>query len=213
MTPTPADQERLATDLIALARNATANVDRSDQVDYWYRLCQRNAYAHATGMLLSNHVADDPFRIAERITSALEANVRTTAELRSAAYGLSPDNLTARTLHWIGPREFNARFGHTAGIDHDYGFLWGSRRDERISLRISSGQDEGLLYVYDRTWDEYAVLSESANRSAVEAAYARAVRGDLHLDPCLFASLVAAAAPAAGLTNGAPTAEAPGVEL
>jgi hypothetical protein len=208
MSPTPADQERLASDLIALARNATANVDRADQVDYWYRLGQRNAYAHATGMLLSPHVGDDAFRIAERVTTALEANVRTVAELSSAAYGVTPGRATATTLRWIGPREFNSRYGHVPGIDHDYGFLWGPRRDERISLRIKSGQEEGLLYVYDRTWDEYAVLSGSANRIAVDKAYARAVQGDIHLDPCLFARLVADQTPAAKLTT-----EAPGMEL
>lgn len=61
---------------------------------------------------------------------------------------------------------------------------------------------------YDRTWDEYAVLSGSANRIAVDKAYARAVQGDIHLDPCLFARLVVDQTPAAGLTT-----EASGVEL
>lgn len=194
MSPTPTEQDRLTSDLtanlIVLARNAAANVDPADPVDYWYRLGQRNAYAHATGMLLAPDLGQGAFRIAERLTAALDAKETDLARLRSAAYGLGVGDGASAGLEWIGPRAFAARYGQVPGLDHDYGFLWGVRDDQRISLRITDGHDIGLLYVYDRTWDEYAVLTELAERAAVERANTCAATGDVYLDPRRFAQLV-----------------------
>src|SRR3954464_15802297 len=84
-TATPSDV--IVEQLLALARNASLNVEEHDPIDYWYRLGQRNAYAHATAQLLAPELGHDPFTIAERITTALDAGTTDLRELRHAAYG------------------------------------------------------------------------------------------------------------------------------
>ena len=192
----PDRRQQLATDLLTLARNAAINVEASDEADYWYRLGQRNAYAHATGLLLARELGRDPFAITERVTAALDAKVTDVTRLHSAAYGLDRVRAAAdeTVLAWVGPRAFAARFGSAPCIEHDYGDAWGPRGDQRISLRLTDGADTGLLYVHDPTWDEYAVLAESADRSAVTGAFAAVEAngrsGNRHLDPRRFAQLV-----------------------
>jgi len=61
----------------------------------------------------------------------------------------------------------------------------GSRYVKRI------GGDGGLLYVYDPTWDEYAVLLTNVTDAAVDHAFATALTTDLHLSAQRFAALVA----------------------
>ena len=46
------NQNRAVGQLLALSRNAHQHVDLDDPADYWYRLGQRNAYAHAVGLTL-----------------------------------------------------------------------------------------------------------------------------------------------------------------
>src|SRR3954468_13448676 len=88
-TPTLEPRPDAAVDqLLALARNASLNVEEHDPIDYWYRLGQRNAYAHATAQLLAPELGHDPFAIAERITTALDAGTTDVRELRQAAYGV-----------------------------------------------------------------------------------------------------------------------------
>ena len=62
----------------------------------------------------------------------------------------------------------------------------GSRCATRLALTPA------LLYAYDPTWDEYAVLSEAASVQAVEAAFTQAVATDPHMAVTDFAALVAA---------------------
>jgi hypothetical protein len=50
---------------------------------------------------------------------------------------------------------------------------WGSNDDQRVSLRLEDGDETGLLYVYDPTWDEYAVLGTGLRLAVVENAFAR----------------------------------------
>ena len=69
---------------------------------------------------------------------------------------------------------------------------WGAAGDQRISLRHPPGADRGLLYAYDPTWDEYAVLSRAASVQAVQAAFTQAVATDPHMAVTDFAALVAA---------------------
>jgi hypothetical protein len=88
----------------------------------------------------------------------------------------------------MGPQAFDKL--DIAGLDHDYGMRWGPRGDQRISLRLQEDASIGMLYAYDPTWDEYAVLSRGASRAAVEAAFADAVCIDVHLDPARFTELV-----------------------
>ena len=68
---------------------------------------------------------------------------------------------------------------------------WGSNGDQRVSLRHLIAADRGLLYVYDPTWDEYAVLFRDVPVAAVEAAFTRALQTDIHMSPQSFAAIVA----------------------
>ena len=179
--------------LLALACNASRNVDESDPIDYWYRLGQRNAYAQATALIVSRETGHDVFAVTERITTALDADVTDAAQLRAAAYGMTPLPAAARPqLEWVGAKAFDAQHHSIRGVDRDYGMRWGSRSDQRISLRLDGdGATHGLLYAYDKTWQEYAVLSTNAPRAAVDRAYAHALDTDSHLPVEDFAGLVA----------------------
>jgi hypothetical protein len=148
------------------------------------RLGQRNAYAHAALILIGRRVDSTAFAISERLTAALEAGVIDLDPLRSAALGglaISP----GQSPTWLGPIAFQAQYGADdsihPGIDHDYGRRWGAAGDQRISLRHPPGADRGLLYAYDPTWDEYAVLSTGASVQAVQA---RLCSGGRHRPPC-----------------------------
>ena len=49
----------------------------------------------------------------------------------------------------------------------------------------------GLVYAYDLTWDEFAVLATDVPTSAVDTALGRARAGDAHLTAEVFAGLLA----------------------
>ena len=85
-----------------------------------------------------------------------------------------PDAFPEPVQEWRGPMAFSKAYGSIPGINHDFGMSWGSNRDQRVSLRVELGREEGLLYVYDPTWDEYAVIGTDVSLSAVETAFARA---------------------------------------
>ncbi len=53
--------------MVALSRNAHRGVDQRDDIDYWYRLGQRNAYAHAAGIVVAHGVDSNAFAVSERI--------------------------------------------------------------------------------------------------------------------------------------------------
>lgn len=184
--PTTADQ------LLALARNASRNVEEHDPIDYWYRLGQRNAYAHATGQLLAADLGRDPFAIAERITTALDAGVSEVTELRAAAYGHGVTTPPPKpAIEWVGPKAFDSQHPSILGVDRDYGMRWGQRGNQRISLRLDGdAATHGLLYAYDPTWQEYAVLSRAAGRAAVDRAFAHATDTDIHMSVDAFTQLV-----------------------
>ena len=96
----------------------------------------------------------------------------------------------APVLEWRGPVAFSKAYGSLPGIDHDFGRRWGSNRDQRISLRVEPGCGEGLLYVYDPTWDEYAVIGTDVPLAAVKDAFARALQVGDQLALQDFVSLV-----------------------
>ncbi len=177
---------------MALARNASLNVEQHDPIDYWYRLGQRNAYAHATAQLLAAELGHDPFAIAERITTALDAGTTDLCELRDAAYGARPVAAPPEpSIEWVGPKAFDSQHRNIRGVDRDYGMRWGPRSNQRISLRLEGDEaTHGLLYAYDPTWQEYAVLSTSAPRAAVDRAFAHATDTDIHMPIETFAQLV-----------------------
>lgn len=178
--------------MVALSRNAHRGVDQRDDIDYWYRLGQRNAYAHAAGIVAAHGVDSNAFAVSERITAALSNGVSEIAELRAAALdvqhrGADPEVKVA----WIGPLQFHQQYEDLASIDHDYGMRWGSNGDQRVSHRRPVGADRGLLYVYDPTWDEYGVLLRDVSVAAVEAAFGRAVQTDIHMSAASSAAIIA----------------------
>jgi hypothetical protein len=226
--PTQTHGQELARDLIALCRNTSRGlVDDThssngegtglDDIDYWYRLGQRNAYSQAAGLLLAPAAAEDPFVIAERITTRLDAGVTDIDELNAAAYGPRiGDHAGNRAdgLKWLGPRAFVAQYGPGTPADRHYGMRWCARGDQRITLRPNAAGDRGLLFAYDPTWDEYAVLADDVQTRAVDAALQHAVQIDIHLDPGRFAQLVREHATRSTATHAAePEAQAAPAEL
>jgi len=71
---------------------------------------------------------------------------------------------------WISRARFDQAYG-MAGIDHDCGVMWGPHRNQRVSLRLAVGSDQGVLHVYDPMWDEYNVLDHSATLAEVRRAF------------------------------------------
>lgn len=84
-----------------------------------------------------------------------------------------PDSDPEPSLEWKGPFAFARAHGTVPSIDHDFGSSWGSNGDQRVSLRLEVGANTGLLYVYDPTWDEYAVIGSDVPLDAVENVFAR----------------------------------------
>jgi len=177
--------------LVALCRNAHFGVERQDEIDYWYRLGQRDAYAYAAGVVIARGIDSEAFSVAERLTGALTQGVADLAALRSVVLNpVRPEVAVEAGLAWMGPAAFHAQFP-PGGLDHDFGMLWGANGDQRLSLRLPAGRGHGLLYAYDPTWDEYAVLCRNASSAAVEGTFARALHSDIHMSPASFAALVA----------------------
>lgn len=182
--------------MIALARNAhrsadQRSIDRRDDIDYWYRLGQRNAYAHAGGIVIARGVDSTAFAISERLTAALEDRVVDLGPLRSTALGETTTSGLAQSPTWLGPMAFAAQLGSLPGVDQDYGMRWGPAGEQRISLRHPVADDRGLLYAYDPTWDEYTVLYRDATAAAVRSAFTQAVGTNIHMSVTDFTSLVA----------------------
>ncbi len=173
--------------LVALCRNAHLGVERQDEIDYWYRPGQR--YAYAAGVVIARGVDSEAFSVAERLAGALTQGVADLAPLRSVVLDPTHPAGVAAGLAWMGPAAFHAQFP-PAGLDHDFGMRWGANGDQRLSLRLPAGRDDGLLYAYDPKWDEYAVLCRHASTAAVEGAFARALQSDIHMPPASFAALV-----------------------
>jgi hypothetical protein len=88
--------------------------------------------------------------------------------------------VTTHGLEWLGPIAFTRRHAGR-GVDRDFGDHWGRLGDQRLTVRHQLGADHGLLYVYDPTWREYAVLADDVPLDAVHAATARAAATDPHM--------------------------------
>jgi hypothetical protein len=93
-------------------------------------------------------------------------------------------------LGWMGLRAFQSRYGVQPGVDRDFGMCWGPRHDQRVSHRRDTlDSPTGLLYAYDETWDEYAVLATDVPASAVETVINRALATDMYLSVEILAGL------------------------
>ena len=94
-------------------------------------------------------------------------------------------------LDWMGPHAFKARYGVQPGVDRDFGMWWGPRHDQRVSHRRDTlDSPTGLLYAYDLTWDEYAVLATDIPWAAVEAIINRALASDARMSAEAIAGLL-----------------------
>lgn len=114
--------------------------------------------------------------------------------------GILADSATAsdleiglRRLDWMGPLAFKARHGAQPGVDRDFGHGWGPRHDQRLSHRRATlDSPTGLLYAYDLTWDEFAVLATDIPAGAVEAVINRAMAMGVQMSAEVFAGLLVA---------------------
>ena len=94
-------------------------------------------------------------------------------------------------LDWMGPRAFKARYGVQPGVDRDFGMWWGPRHDQRVSHRRDTlDSPTGLLYAYDLTWDEYAVLGTDIPWADVEAIINGALARDTRMSAEAIAGLL-----------------------
>lgn len=173
--------------LVALSRNAQVNVDLDDPADYWYRLGQRNAYAHALGLIVARGADHIAFEVADRLTGAIADGEHNVDSLLAGA--LEAPAAAPTSPEWIGPQAFSAQYGQIPGVDRDYGMRWGDRGDQRISWRAPLDASTGLLYAYDPLWAEYKVLGTDVPRRSVEAAFKQALDTDVHMDITAFAEL------------------------
>ncbi len=125
----------------------------------------------------------------------------------SRAPGCSPMSVSG--LEWLGPLTFTRRYA-SRRVDHDLGGRWGPRREQRLTHRHELGAGTGMLYVYDPTWGEYAVLAEAVSLDAVRRATTRAAT----MDPRLPVTVVADLALAYQLGHTPPAAPAdPGARV
>ena len=97
-----------------------------------------------------------------------------------------------RRLDWMGSRAFSARYGAQPGVEADFGMWWGPRHDQRVSQRRDTlDSPTGLLYAYDLTWDEYAVLAIDVPTAAIEAVINSALSSDTRMSAEAIAGLLA----------------------
>lgn len=209
--PVERHTDQLHDKLVALSRNAQVNVDLDDPADYWYRLGQRNAYAHALGLSVARGLDHIAFEVADRLTGALADGEHSVHFLLVRALEAAP--FAALTSpQWIGPQGFSAKYGQIPGVDRDYGMRWGKRRDQRISWRAPLDASTGLLYAYDPLWAEYKVLGTDVPRQAVEAAFRQALDTDVHMDVAAFAEIAYSHTPAQRTRRFEPMAPARVIE-
>lgn len=158
--------------------------------DRGYTLAQRNTYARAASLVAARDSHEDPALIADRLVHALAEGTTDVSSLREVAFSGVPRPPGPHTLDWMGPKTFEAQYGDIPGIDHDYGMRWGTTQNQRISLRHTADSSDGLLYAYDRTWDEYAVLQHRIPTVLVSQVFREALRRDEHLPVEDFANLI-----------------------
>jgi len=102
-----------------------------------------------------------------------------------------PD-VTLPRLDWLGRHAFTARYAVQPAVDPILGARYGPRHDQSVLHHFTTvDSPTGLVYAYDLTWDEYAVLATDVPRAAVEAALGRARAIEKHPTLEAFAGLLA----------------------
>jgi hypothetical protein len=134
--------------------------------------------------------------------------------------GVSADSTTRdpdvslRRLDWMGRHAFTARYAVQPVVDPILATRWGPRHDQSVSHHLATvDSPTGLVYAYDLTWDEYAVLATDVTRAAAEAALGRALASEAHLTVEVFAGLLTDSLTAPTLAAGTSAELATGVEL
>jgi hypothetical protein len=192
MAHTPAASNVNRAQLLGLATIAQGALDIEDPADFWYRQGIRDAYAYAAAMLVTGRVADITQAAADRVTQLLGEGITDLGVLMEATE-IAPRTPTGQS--WVGQASFQRLTKAHPGIDRDLGSKWSGRRDIRISHRVTEGATVGLLYAYDRTWDEYAILDPAAHVQTVTRTVRAARETDPHLPVAEFVSLLRKHAP------------------
>ncbi len=188
--PTPEQNHALLDELLWLARDAQDRLPLDALGDRGYTLGQRNTYARAAAIVAARESHEDPALIADRIVHALADGTTDLPAIRAIALAGLPRPTTEPTLEWLGRKAFDARYGDAPGIDHDYGMRWGAVGNQRISYRRHTAATEGMLYAYDPTWDEYALIARHVPVQVMSTVFVEALRRDEHLPLEDFARLI-----------------------
>ncbi|HRW18617.1 MAG TPA: hypothetical protein P5181_07200 [Dermatophilaceae bacterium] len=148
---------------------------------------QRDSLIHAYGLSLAAQHRTQPEttvtdRVRDRIIALLDRGVTDHQALATVA-ALAAQGPTDRVggLAWVGPLAFARNTAAQKGTDIDFGFTWGEHCDTRVSLRREIDATHGLLYAYNATWDEYAILAEDIAIDHVQVAYRRTIHAHPHL--------------------------------
>ena len=100
----------------------------------------------------------------------------------SADSSTGDPDVSLRRLDWLGRHAFTARYAVQPVVDPILGTRWGPRHDQSVLHHLATvDSPTGLVYAYDLTWDEYAVLATDVPRAAVEAALGRALASEARL--------------------------------
>ena len=188
--PTQEQNQDLLDELLWLAHDAQDRLPLDPLGDRGYTLGQRNTYARAAAIVAARDTHEDPALIADRIVHALADGTTGLRSIRDIALAGLPRPTAQPALDWLGRKAFDARYGDIPGIDHDYGMRWGATGNQRISFRRPTGATEGMLYAYDPTWDEYALIARHVPVNVVSSAFVEALRRDEHLPLEDFARLI-----------------------
>ena len=173
--------------LLGMAALAQRSLDIDDPADFWYRQGIRDAYAYAAALLVTGRVGEVTQAAADRVVNLLGDGITDLGVLMEATdAGPRPGS----GLTWMGQIGFDRVAARQPGTDHDLGSQWGSRHDVRISHRRPHDGTVGLLYAYDRTWDEYAILDPAAHVDAVARTFHAALDVDPHLPLTDFLALL-----------------------
>lgn len=176
--PLPATGNVHRAQLLRMAALAQHGLDIDEPADFWYRQGIREAFAYAAALLVAGRVADVTQGAADRVVDLLGDGV---ADLRVLMEATEAGPGPGSGLTWMGQISFDRVTARQPGTDHDLGSQWGNRHDIRICHRRPHDGTVGLLYAYDQTWDEYAILDPAAHVDVV----ARTIHAALDVDPHL----------------------------
>ena len=131
----------------------------------------------------------------------------------SADSSTGDPDVSLRRLDWLGRHAFTARYAVQPVVDTILG-RWGPRHDQSVLHNLAAvDSPTGLVYAYDLTWGEYAVLATDVPRAALEAALGRARAGDTHPTVETLAGLLADSLTAPTLATATSAEWATEVEL